>query len=293
MTPPQIVDTHVHLWDRAVPGLVWNWLVPGRSHPQLGDITPLQEREYTVRDLLRDAGQHGVVKAVHVQAAIGSPDPVRETEWLQHCADRTGFPHGIVAHADLKDPNVERILVRHREHPNMRGIRDFSYGDYLVEDSWHRGFALLEKHQLSCDLDCAWQRMGQARDLAGRFPNTVIVLDHAGFPQERTPQYFDSWRAGMFTLATADNVVCKVSGLGMGDHMTGRRWTADSIRPYVHGCLEAFGVDRCLWGSNWPVDGLFGDYGSTLAAYLAITADLSERERSAFFVDNATRVYRL
>jgi predicted TIM-barrel fold metal-dependent hydrolase len=185
------------------------------------------------------------------------------------------------------------VLERHCAYPNMRGIRDFSYGDYLVEDAWHRGFALLEKYGLSCDLDCTWERMPKARDLAGTFGNTLIVLDHAGFPQDRTEEYFADWRAGMATLAKADNVVCKISGLGMGDHMAGGRWTVDSIRPYIHGCLETFGVDRCLFGSNWPVDSLFGDYGPTLTAYLTATADLTEAERQAVFAGNATRVYRL
>jgi predicted TIM-barrel fold metal-dependent hydrolase len=289
----RIVDSHFHLWDRAAEGLAWDWLVPGTPHPLLGPIDALQQREYTIDDYLADVQPHGVVKAVHVQAAIGSPDPVRETEWLQDFADRTGFPHGIVADANLKDPDVERVLERHAAHANMRGIRDFSSGDYLVEDAWHRGFALLEKFGLSCDLDCTWERMAKARALADRFPNTVIVLDHAGFPQERTDQYLANWRAGLAALAGAENVVCKISGLGMGDHMAGGRWSEESIRPYLHGCLEAFGPDRCLFGSNWPVDSLFAAYGTTLAAHVDLTADLSESERAAVFHDNAIRVYRL
>lgn len=293
MSTEQIVDSHFHLWDRSTPGLTWSWLEPGVPHPLLGDIAPLQQREYVIEDYIQDATASGVSKAVHVQAAIGSADPVRETEWLQECADRTGFPHGIVGHADLKDPLVEGVLERHCAFPNMRGIRDFSYGDYLVEDTWHRGFGLLEKYNLVCDLDCTWENMAKARDLAGKFPGVTIVLDHAGFPQDRTPEYFRAWRAGMQTLAEAENVVCKISGLGMGDHMAGQRWTVESIRPYVLGCLDAFGVDRCFFGSNWPVDSLFGDYATMLAGYLEATAELTADERSAVFAGNATRIYRL
>lgn len=293
MTAPDIVDAHFHLWDRAVPGLTWDWLVPGTPHPTLGDIAALQEREYPVDAYVADIASSGVTKAVHVQAAIGSADPVAETAWLQAYADRTGFPHGIVGHADLKDPGVEAVLERHCEFANMRGIRDFSYGDYLVEDAWHRGFALLEKYRLVCDLDCTWERMEQARDLARAFPGVRIVLDHAGFPQDRTVAYYRRWRSAMSVLAEAGNVVCKISGLGMGDNMAGSRWTVDSIRPYVHGCLEAFGVDRCLFGSNWPVDSLFGSYERMLAGYLDATADLSDPERAALFNTNATRIYNL
>jgi predicted TIM-barrel fold metal-dependent hydrolase len=293
MTGHEIVDSHFHLWDRATTDLTWSWLVPGTTHPNLGDISPLQTRDYTVDDYIADAAPTGVAKAVHVQAAIGTDDPVRETAWLQGCADRTGFPHGIVGHADLKDPGVEGVLERHGEFANVRGIRDFSYGDYLVEDAWHRGFGLLEKYDLVCDLDCTWENMPKARDVARRFPGVTVVLDHAGFPQGRDADYFRAWRDGMAAIAQADNVVCKVSGLGMGDHMAGRQWTAETIRPYVEGCLETFGIERCFFGSNWPVDSLFGDYATMLAAYQTLTADLSESERTAFFVTNATRTYRL
>jgi predicted TIM-barrel fold metal-dependent hydrolase len=293
MAELQIVDSHFHLWDRGIDGLAWHWLVPGTTHPLLGDIGPLQSREYQVEDYLAEACPHGVKQAVHVQAAIGSEDPVRETDWLQDLADTTGFPHGIVGHADLRDPDVEGVLERHAAYPNMRGIRDFSSGDYLVEDAWHRGFALLEKYGLSCDLDCTWERMAQARELADRFGSTQIVIDHAGLPEDRTEEYYTNWWAGMAALAGADNVMCKISGLGMGDHMAGGRWTVDSIRPYVHGCLEMFGVERCLFGSNWPVDSLFSEYGPMLDAFMEITAELTDSERAALFQHNATRVYRL
>ena len=89
---------------------------------------------------------------------------------------------------DLKDPNVEIDLGRHCRHANMRGIRDFSYGDYLVEPEFHRGFGLLEKYNLVASLDVKWEDMGKLRDLAEKFPNISIVLDHCGFPLERTSE---------------------------------------------------------------------------------------------------------
>lgn len=294
MTAETIIDSHFHLWDHDRADLAWDWLEPGVRHPMLGDISPLQTREYRVDDYIAEATPEGVTKAVHVQAAIGSADPVSETAWLQACADRTGFPHGIVGHADLKSPDVEGVLERHCEHANMRGIRDFSYGDYLVDEMWHRGYALLEKYSLVCDLDCTWENMAKARSVAARFPGITMVLDHAGFPQDRSDEYYRSWITAMRELASAENVVCKVSGLGMGDAMTGGRWTVDSIRPYVLGCLDAFGVERCFFGSNWPVDSLFGDYSTMLDGYRTLVGtELSATEQQAFFADNATRVYRL
>ena len=284
------VDAHVHFYDMGRPELHYGHWQPGVPHPFLGEqIQRLAERNYLAEDYIAETRDANVVKAIHVQAAIGTPDPVAETEWLQEAADRTGFPHGIVAHADLRDPDVERTLERHRRFPNMRGIRDFSYGDYLVEPDFHRGFALLEKYDLVSSMSAQWQDMEKLRALAAKFPNVAIVVDHTGFPEERSPEYFQSWRRGMETAAEADNVLCKISGLGMGDN----DWTVDSIRPYVLHCLETFGIERCFFSTNWPVDWLFSTYDAVVDAYAEITSDLTLPEREALFSKNAERLYHV
>ena len=177
----EFVDPHVHFYDMQHPELVYEHWQPGVPHPSLGwQIQKLAERNYIAEDYIAETRNANVTKAVHVQAAIGSPDPVTETEWLQEAADRTGFPHGIVAHADLRDPGVEAVLERHCASPNMRGIRDFSYGDYLVEPDYHRGFALLEKYNLVSSMPVGWPDMEKLQALANKFPNVMIVVDHTG-----------------------------------------------------------------------------------------------------------------
>ena len=252
-------------------------------------MQPLAERNYLAEDYIAETRKANVVKAIHVQAAIDSPDPVTETEWLQEAADRTGYPHGIVAHADLRDPGVEAVLERHCESPNMRGVRDFSYGDYLVEPDFHRGFALLEKYNLISSMPSVWQDMEKLRDLANKFPNITIVVDHTGFPEERTPEYFQNWRRGAAIAATCDNIRWKISGLAMGDH----DWTVDSIRPYVLTSIETFGVDRCFFATNWPVDWLWSTYDAVVDAYTEIVADFSIDEQKALFSTNAEELYRI
>ena len=163
------------------PELMYGHWQPGVPHHTLGwQIQKLAERNYVAEDYIAETRNANVTKAVHVQAAIGSPDPVTETEWLQEAAERTGFPHGIVAHADLRDPGVGEVLERHCQSPNMRGIRDFSHGDYLVEPDYHRGFALLETFNLVSSMPAQWQDMEKVRDLAHKFPNITIVVDHTG-----------------------------------------------------------------------------------------------------------------
>ena len=282
------VDAHVHFYDMGHPELFYAHWQPDVVHRTLGTlIRKLGERNWLAEDFIEVTRNANVTKAVHVQAAIGSPDPVTETEWLEEAADRTGFPHAIVAYADLRDPEVERTLERHCEFSRMKGVRDFSYGEYLVAPDFHRGYALLEKYGLVASIAVGWQDMGKLRALAARFPNIKIVLDHAGLPAERNPEYFEQWAGGLRTAAEAENVVCKISGLGMADN----DWTVDSIRPYVLQCIETFGIERGLFATNWPVDGLFSTYDAIVDAYKEITSDFSESERVALFSANTEALY--
>ena len=290
MTKLDFVDTHVHFYDMQHPELFYAHWQPDVVHPTLGTRTrELGERNFVAEDYIALTRNANVTKAVHVQAAIGSKDPVKETEWLQEAADRTGFPHGIVAYADLREPDVDDMLARHAEYPLLRGIRDFSYGDYLTVPEFHRGFALLEKYNLSANMSVQWQEMEKLRDLAGKFPNIKMLVDHTGLPAERNDEYFAKWKQGMVTAAKPDNTVCKISGLGMSDN----DWTVDSIRPFVLHCIESFGVDRCIFGTNWPVDSLFSGYDDIVDAYTEIISDFSEDEQIAMFSRNAELLYNI
>ncbi len=284
----EFVDAHVHFYDMQHPELFYGHWQPDVDPPLIGkQMRKLGERNFLAEDFIEVTRASNVTKAVHVQAAIGSKDPVKETEWLMDAAERTGFPHAIVAYADLRDPSVESVLERHCEYSSMKGIRDFSYGDFLVADDFHRGYALLEKYNLHASIAAQCQGMNKLAALANKFPNTVIVIDHAGNPAERTPEYFELWKQGMETAATEENIICKISGLGMGDH----NWTVDSIRPYVLGCIEAFGVERCILATNWPVDSLFSSYDALIDAYTEIVADFSKDEKRDLFARNTEALY--
>jgi predicted TIM-barrel fold metal-dependent hydrolase len=284
------VDTHVHFWDLDHPKTTYAWLTPDFVHPILGDIDAIKFPLFGGDAYAREIAGSNVSKAVHVQAALGSTDPVDETIWLQEQADATGFPHAIVADASLASRDIDDTLDRHAAaSPLLRGVRDFGEGDYLVDEAWARGYAKLGERGLVCDLDCFWENMHKARDVARRHPETVLVLDHAGFPLERTEEYFENWKRGISTLAEAESAVVKISGLAMGDP----EWTVDSIRPWVMHCIEAFGVERSFLGTNWPVDKLYSPYGKVIDAYAEIVSELSRDEQVALFSGNAERIYRI
>ncbi len=131
--------------------------------------------------------------------------------------------------------------------------------------------------------------MSLARRLADRYPEIVLCIDHASYPRQRDDEYFETWRTGIRLLAGAPNVVIKISGLGMVDH----EWTVESLRPWVDTCIEAFGIDRSFFGTNWPVDRLYSSYGDVLDAYAELISDLTEKEQRALFYENAQRIFRL
>jgi len=286
------VDTAVHFWDLTTQN--HGWLSDSRVWPSqeayLGDYSSLK-RNYLVPELLRDFAGYGMTKVVHVQADWGG-DPVDETRWLQSLADATGFPQAIIGFTDLRSPNAPEELDRHMESINFRGIRMHGLmfpPDLLVDPAFRRGFGALAKRGLNYDLSLSWSEMDHGLDLARAFPDCQLEVNHTGMPLERGDEYFANWRHGMATLAQAPNVAVKISGLCMGDHA----WTTDSIRPWVLETIELFGVERCMFGSNWPVDTLYGPPSRLLDAYAAITAGFSEGERRRLFSENAERIFRI
>lgn len=286
-----IVDAHHHLWD--LDRNHYPWLEAGPDpDASIGDYSGLR-RSYLIADFAADSEPAGVVRTVHVQAEWDPDDPVGETRWLQTVADRHGVPHGIVAAARLEDSRVDDVLEAHLAYSNMRGIRqmlDRGEGLRLLgRPEWERGLARLSDYGLSFDLQVNPDQLVASAALANRHPDLVFVLNHCGMPQERTPDAFDFWRSGLRTLAEQPNVSAKVSGLGMFDHA----WSVESIRPYVQEMLDAFGIERCMFGSNFPVDKLYGSYSALVEAYRELVAELSAAEQRAFFYDNAVRVYRL
>ena len=130
---------------------------------------------------------------------------------------------------------------------------------------------------------------GEAATLAAAFPNIQIMLTHAGLPLDRSDEGLAGWRRGMALLADRPNVAVKISGLPMTDW----HWTTDSLRPIVLQTIELFGVQRAMFGSNFPVDKLFSDFDTLCNAYRAIIAHFTPEEQRKLFSDNAERFYRL
>ena len=285
------VDSHVHFYDLQLSTHRYSWLEPGVSHDVFGTLEPIQAQRYWPDDFISETRFTNVSKSVHVNAAVGTENPVEETKWLQALADRTGHPHGIVAEVHLSQPDAQSVIERHLGYPNMRGVRDLGVGreDYMFDPAWQRGFALLGNYDLVACVDATFERFPIVRELAASYGELTISLDHAGFPRSREAEYFQQWRKALFDLSEAPNTVVKISGLGMGD----TAWTLDSIRPWVESCIEAFGVGRSFFGTNWPVDRIFSSYPDVINAYATIISEFSQTEQEALFSKNVERIFRV
>lgn len=295
-----IVDAHHHLWDLSALHYPWSKLPP--HDVGWGDTSALYAN-YQIEHLRRDAARQNLVKSVHVQANADPADPVKETEWLERVASSPasgGLPNAIVAYVDLSSPNAAETLERHAAFPRVRGIRQVlnrhadprlnrAPRDFLADAFWQQQFSLLTRHSFCFDAQVYWQQMPALAGLARRHPDTVIVLDHAGMPAERTPEGLAGWETQMRMLAMCPNVMVKLSGYGMTD----RHWSIESMKPLVRGPIEWFGPSRAMFGSNFPVDRLMADYDRLWDAYRALVADFSFDEQRALLRENAERIYRI
>jgi predicted TIM-barrel fold metal-dependent hydrolase len=295
----QVVDPHIHLWDLKTHH--YPWLAnPGKSF--VGDARELKH-DYLIGDLLRDAAPVQVLKLVHVDANHDPDDPVEETRWLQHVADNEGhgLPNAIVAGADLSADNVQEVLEGHAAFANTRGIRqilnvhekplyDYVGRHYMREPTWRKNFALLKRYSLSFDLQLYPSQMKEAAELAQEHADTQFIVNHAGmFVDRSSVEGFRAWREGLRVLAACPNVAVKISGLAMFDH----QWSVESFRPYVLETIDAFGCERAMFASNFPVDRLFAAYEGLWNAYASIVKDLRDTEKEALFKSNAERIYRI
>jgi len=208
---------------------------------------------------------------------------------------------GIVAFADLTDPNVDVALTHLASLPHVRGIRQLlnyhpakpeisNPTDILAHPNFHTNYALLAKHKLHFEFHAFHVQLQAGATLAQQHPNIPIVVNHSGLCVEHSEEGIDQWKAGLRALAAHPNVTIKVSGLGMTDN----KWTAESVRPFILDTIEIFGVERCMFASNFPVEKVIGSYTDWYRAFKQIVASkFTAEQQKALFHDNAVRIYRL
>ena len=285
------IETHYHLWELG--RFRYRWLEdPGYdSHNAFMGEYKMLRQDWGPTRLFREFYGQNVIKSVHVEADYSGPDPVDETEWLEAVAQEYGMPNGLVVFTDLEQEGAEAELDRHLQaSPRVRGIRMRGHPTH-PSATFLRNYSALGERSLSYELNTSPGTLLCGRDVADSNPDVQVIVGHVGNPLQRDREYFDWWRREISALAEVPNVACKISGLGMGDHA----WTIKSIRPWVLHVIEAFGVDRAMFGTNWPVDLLFAPYTEQVDAYRTIIAEagLPVDDQAKLLYRNAERLYRI
>ncbi|TGT71879.1 MULTISPECIES: amidohydrolase family protein [unclassified Mesorhizobium] len=291
-----IIDPHHHLWDLELGKHPW------LASPVSGnDSNARLRRSYLIDDYLADSKGQNVVATVHVEAAWLDADCVGETRWLDGLAHRSGIARRYVAHVALDRPDAPELLAQQAAFPDVVGIRDIlswhrdparsfrARRDVMDDPAWRRGLAQLRDHGLSFDLMIFAGQLADASRLAAAFPDQQFVLNHSGSPVDRDAEAMAAWHRGIAELAKAPNVAIKISALTGYDP----DWTLASIRPLILHCIEAFGPERAMFASDFPVTSLHATYSETYAIYRAVAAGFTAAEQRALFHDTARRIYRI
>jgi predicted TIM-barrel fold metal-dependent hydrolase len=258
-------------------------------------------RDYPVEEFINDVRSQGVTKSVHVTAMWGPSRALDETRWLQSVADKQGFPHGIVCNADLTGVDVESELKAQKQFPNLRGVRQMLYWDtdsvrqgaprpdLCNSPDFRRGFSLLDKLGLHFELQVYPGQAAFAVELLKAFPNTPMILVHAGMLTARTQVAIDEWRTALTMMAAFPNLHVKISGLGM--YSSGLN--LPQARQVIRDVIQIFGVNRTIYGSNFPLEKLHASYADFFGIYRAVLSEFTDAEQRAVLHDNAMKFYRL
>lgn len=292
----EFVDAHHHIWRRAdLP-----WLI-GPMQPRIfGPYEPIR-RDYAIEEYLTDLASSGVTRSVYVQTNWANERFEDETAWVQRTANEYGWPHAIVPFADFSVEDVRPQLDRLAKYPLVRGVRMQLHWhekplyrfaarpDLCADPQLRRNVARLAEYGWSFDLQVFAPQMTGAAGLAEACPEVTFILQHAGMLEDTSPQGRAAWRAGMQKLAARPNVVSKLSGLGTFIHRNDPAHIAEILSDTV----ALFGAERCLFGSNFPIEKLWTTYRELVDAYRAAAEALRHEQRDAIFGGTAMRAYRL
>lgn len=282
-----IADAHQHFWDPRANYHPWLCDQPPVAF-RYGDYSSLR-RPYLPADYFADAGAHGVVKTVYVETEWDPRDPLGETQWVHRLRHETGFPSVMVAQAWLDRDDAADVLERQAAYSFVRGIRHKPQPGAMLDRRWRAGYALLARFGLRFDLQAPWTALADAAALCRAFPATQLVLNHAGLPADRSAEGISGWKRALRRLAECPNAAVKISGIGL----PGQRWTPELNRDIVLAAIEIFGVQRAMFASNYPVDGLCASFGEIYSGFRKIVAQFSASEQRALFHDNAARIYAM
>ncbi|NKI25802.1 amidohydrolase family protein [Arenibacter sp. 6A1] len=273
------IDSHQHFWKYEA--VKHNWI---------DDTMSVIRKDFLPAELKNVYTANGIDGCVAVQA----DQTLEETDFLLDLAQENDFIKGVVGWVDLRNPELEDDLSKYSEHPKLKGYRHIVQGEadpnFLLRPNFLRGISMLEKYQATYDILVFPHQLGAVLEFVKKFPHQKFVIDHIAKPYIKDG-FYDGWALLMQEIGTQENVYCKLSG--MTTEADYKQWTAEQITPYMELVLNAFGSNRLLYGSDWPVCLVAGNYEKTKAVVTNFISKLSPHEQEAIMGKNAVSFYNL
>ncbi|ARV16513.1 amidohydrolase family protein [Polaribacter sp. SA4-12] len=274
-----VIDSHQHFWKYEPV-----------KHEWIDDEMSVIRRDFMPSDLQKLYAENGIDGCVAVQA----DQTLEETDFLLDLADKNDFIKGVVGWVDLRAENIEEVLEKYSKHSKLKGFRHVVQGEadhnFLLRPNFLRGIAALEKHGFTYDILVFPHQLGAVLELVKRFPKQKFVIDHIAKPYIKDG-FYDGWAAIMFEIGKCKNVYCKLSGMVTeADYKT---WTPEQIAPYMKLVLVAFGWQKVMFGSDWPVCLVAGNYKEIKELVTDFIAKHPSKEQVSIMGENARIFYNI
>jgi L-fuconolactonase len=272
------IDSHHHLWAINDTDYVW-----------MSEAHAVIRRDFLSADLDAVLDESGIDGTVAVQAR----QMTKETDFLLGIADANPRVRAVVGWVPLCENGGEPFLERYAAHPKLAGVRHVVHDEpddnFILRGDFNEGIRNLAKYGLRYDILIFWNHLPQTIEFVDRHPNQPFVVDHIAKPRIVSGNFDFEWATGIRELAKRPHVSCKVSG--MLTEVRGETWDLDLLRPYFDTVYEAFGPQRVMFGSDWPVCLLRSSHTTWTRVCADLTSTLSADEQSAFWGGNAAKFY--
>lgn len=274
-----IIDSHQHFWNYEP-----------EKHSWIDDEMSVIRRDFLSDDLQKVFKENGVDACVAVQA----DQTTEETDFLISIAENNNFIKGVVGWVDLRSESIEEDLLKYKKYDVVKGFRHVVQGEqdhnFMLRSEFIRGIELLGKYDLCYDILIFPHQLGATLELVKKFPNQKFVIDHIAKPYIKDG-FFEGWAFMMREIAKHQNVYCKISGMiTEADYKT---WTPEQVHPYMNLVFESFGASRVMYGSDWPVCLVAGNYSQVKTLVTDFITDLSQEQQNAIMGGNAAKFYNL
>ncbi|MCK4922583.1 MAG: amidohydrolase family protein [Bacteroidales bacterium] len=272
------IDAHHHFWQYNP--VEYDWI---------DDSMKKIRKDFLPGHLMDELKKTSIEGVISVQAR----QIIEETEWLLEFANEHSFIKGVTGWLPLIDPEIDKYLEKYSANKKLKAVRHVLQGEadnYMLADNFYRGIQALKKYNLIYEVLITESQLGNSIKVVDMHPDQIFVLDHIAKPLIKEG-IISPWKENIIELSKRNNIYCKISG--MVTEADFQSWTPESLFPYMEVVLEAFGPERLLFGSDWPVCEVACEYSEWVDLVKKFLSQLSNIESDMIMGKNAIKIYNL